>query len=47
MFREGFDYYISGEWTKSRDIYKQVEEVKGMIDYPTRNLLSIMAETNY
>lgn len=24
-----------------------IEEVKGMEDYPTRNLLAILAETNY
>ncbi len=46
-FKEGFDLYLEGNWQGARAKFDKVEDIKGMVDYPTRNLLDILAETNY
>lgn len=46
-FNKGFDAYISGDWNKAKDILSQIEEIKGMGDYPTQNILEVMKEYNF
>lgn len=47
MFAAGFRDYVMGDWQQARENFLHVEAVKGGVDYPTRNLLSIMSETNF
>mmetsp|Transcript_21846 Transcript_21846/g.16202 ORF Transcript_21846/g.16202 Transcript_21846/m.16202 type:complete len:103 (+) Transcript_21846:465-773(+) len=47
VFAEGFELYIAGKWAEARRILEAVEAVKGFEDYPTRNILSVMEESNY
>lgn len=47
MFKAGFDEYIKGDWKEAKRIFEKVEEAKGFMDQPTRNLLSIMEETHF
>lgn len=47
MFKRGFDFYIKGDWQLSREILGNISEVKGSPDYPSKNLLDVMAETNF
>jgi hypothetical protein len=47
VFREGFDEYIKGNWKKAKESFEHALQVRGAIDYPSKNLLAILAETNY
>ncbi len=47
VFNEGFQEYIFGNWEQARDKLLHVEVVKGTPDYPTRQLLQIMSETDF
>lgn len=47
VFKQGFDLYIQGDWSAARDVFNTVEEVKGMPDQPTRNLIEIMRQENF
>lgn len=47
VFNEGYQHYIKGDWKTCKQIFDTVEEVKGSVDYPTRNLLSFMEESHY
>ena len=47
MFNQGFNEYIAGDWKKAKEWLDKVEVVKGSIDYPSKNILSIMEETHF
>jgi len=47
VFKEGFELYIAGDWKEAKRVLDTVEDVKGFIDYPTRNILSVMEESAF
>jgi hypothetical protein len=47
VFNAGFEEYIKGNWKVAKEHFLSVEEHKGMIDYPTRNLLVILEEHHF
>ena len=47
MFKTGFELYLKGEWQRSKEILANIDTVKGQSDYPSKNILSVMEETNY
>lgn len=38
---------MGGRWAEAREGFLQIESVKGMADYPSKNILSIMGEHNF
>lgn len=47
VFRAGFEEYMKGDWREAKKIFDTVEDVKGFIDQPTRNLIQIMEDSQF
>ena len=39
--------YLNGEWEEACETLRHVEMIKGAVDYPTRSLITIMAQHGY
>lgn len=46
-YRKGFDFYVTGDWEKSKDFLEQAQEMLEIIDNPIHKLLEFLNEHNY
>lgn len=45
-YKKGFDFYISGDWEKARDLFEQAQELVEINDNPIQKLLEFLNEHN-
>jgi len=46
-FKEGYKLFERGNWSEAKKVFEMISAIKGCIDFPTKNLLAVMEETNY
>ena len=47
VFKEGFHLYIEGKWAEAKKYMEQVEQLKGIPDFPSTLILSTMEKCEF
>ncbi len=47
IFAKGMQYYEDGLWQEAKEVFEQVEQVKGMQDLPMQAVYDVMESENF
>lgn len=46
IYNKGFDFYVSGDWEKAKNLLEQAQEMLDENDYPIQKLVEFINEND-